>query len=514
MAGADGGPSRPGPCGWRVRGLPEARALRRWEHLPSHRKFSAPRHGSLGFLPRKRSSRHRGKVKSFPKDDPSKPVHLTAFLGYKAGMTHIVREVDRPGSKVNKKEVVEAVTIIETPPMVIVGIVGYVQTPRGLRSFKTIFAEHISDECKRRFYKNWHKSKKKAFTKYCKKWQDEEGKKQLEKDFNSMKKYCQVIRVMAHTQMRLLPLRQKKSHLMEIQVNGGTVAEKVDWAREKLEQQVPVSTVFGQDEMIDVIGVTKGKGYKGVTSRWHTKKLPRKTHRGLRKVACIGAWHPARVAFSVARAGQKGYHHRTEINKKIYKIGQGYQIKDGKLIKNNASTDYDLSDKSINPLGGFVHYGEVTNDFIMVKGCVVGTKKRVLTLRKSLLVQTKRRALEKIDLKFIDTTSKFGHGRFQTAEEKKAFMGCRQEDVELGHHHSPNLQTNFVSHICCGGKSSLSLEFPSSVQRKDMESVRRLQFVKKNPKAEEPLGHLQAYPGAPQGPTGSRAKPRTVIFPK
>ncbi|KAL4674167.1 hypothetical protein H8959_018101 [Pygathrix nigripes] len=98
------------------------------------------------------------------------------------------------------------------------------------------------------------------------------------------------------------------------------------------------------------------------------------------------------------------------------------------LIKNNASTDYDLSDKSINPLGGFVHYGEVTNDFVMLKGCVVGTKKRVLTLRKSLLVQTKRRALEKIDLKFIDTTSKFGHGRFQTMEEKKAFMGPLKKD--------------------------------------------------------------------------------------
>ena len=65
---------------------------------------------------------------------------------------------------------------------------------------------------------------------------------------------------------------------MEIQVNGGTVAEKLDWARERLEQQVPVNQVFGQDEMIDVIGVTKGKEYKGVTSRWHTKKLPRKTH--------------------------------------------------------------------------------------------------------------------------------------------------------------------------------------------------------------------------------------------
>lgn len=63
----------------------------------SHRKFSAPRHGHLGFLPHKRSRRHRGRVKTWPKDDPSKPVHLTAFLGYKAGMTHTLREVHRPG---------------------------------------------------------------------------------------------------------------------------------------------------------------------------------------------------------------------------------------------------------------------------------------------------------------------------------------------------------------------------------------------------------------------------------
>lgn len=63
--------------------------------------------------------------------------------------------------------------------------------------------------------------------------------------------------------MRLLPLRQKKSHLMEVQLNGGTISDKVDWAREKLEQAVPVNTVFTQDEMIDVIGVTKGHGYKG-----------------------------------------------------------------------------------------------------------------------------------------------------------------------------------------------------------------------------------------------------------
>merc|ERR1712087_849431 len=395
----------------------------------SHRKFSAPRHGSLGFLPRKRSSRHRGKVKAFPKDDPSKPCHLTAFISYKAGMTHVVREVDRPGSKVNKKEVVDAVTILETPPMIVIGCIGYIETPRGFRTLKTIFAEHISEECKRRFYKNWYKAKKKAFSKACRKWQDEDGQKQIEKDFQQMKKYCKVIRIIAHTQMKLLPLRSKKSHIMEIQVNGGSISDKVDYARSMFEKPINVDSVFAKDEVIDIIGVNKGKGEKGVTSRWHTKKLPRKTHKGLRKVACIGAWHPARVAYSVARSGQKGYHHRTEINKKVYDIRDGFHMKDGKLVQNNAATDYDLADKSINPMGGFPHYGLVKQDFVMIKGCCVGPKKRVLTLRKSLLVHTKRKALENIKLKFIDTSSKMGHGRFQTPKDKMAFMGPLKKDA-------------------------------------------------------------------------------------
>jgi len=114
---------------------------------------------------------------------------------------------------------------------------------------------------------------------------------------------------------------------MEIQLNGGTVEQKVAYAREHLEKQVPISQVFSKDEMIDTISVTKGRGFKGVTSRWHTRKLPRKTHKGLRKVACIGAWHPAHVSYTVARAGQKGYHHRTEINKKSIVLVKLYKLK-------------------------------------------------------------------------------------------------------------------------------------------------------------------------------------------
>ncbi|XP_022762764.1 60S ribosomal protein L3-like isoform X2 [Durio zibethinus] len=333
-------------------------------------------------------------------------------------MTHIVREVEKPGSKLHKKETCEAVTIIETPPMVVVGVVGYVKTPRGLRTLGTVWAQHLSEEVKRRFYKHWCKSKKKAFTKYSKKFETEDGKKDIQLQLEKLKKYCTVIRVLAHTQIRKMKgLKQKKAHLMEIQVNGGTVAQKVDFAYSFFEKHVPVDAVFQKDEMIDIIGVTKGKGYEGVVTRWGVTRLPRKTHRGLRKVACIGAWHPARVSFTVARAGQNGYHHRTEMNKKVYKLGKaGHE-------SHSAMTDYDRTEKDITPMGGFPHYGVVKEDYLLIKGCCVGPKKRVVTLRQSLLHQTSRVALEEIKLKFIDTSSKFGHGRFQTTQEKAKFYG-------------------------------------------------------------------------------------------
>lgn len=98
------------------------------------------------------------------------------------------------------------------------------------------------------------------------------------------------------------------------------------------------------------------------------------------------------------------------------------------IVKNNAATEYDIADKSITPMGGFPHYGEVNNDFLMIKGCCIGSKKRIITLRKSLLVHTKRASLEKINLKFIDTSSKMGHGRFQTPADKMAFMGPLKKD--------------------------------------------------------------------------------------
>jgi large subunit ribosomal protein L3e len=375
----------------------------------------------MGFVPKRRTKHHRGRVRSFPRDDAAKPVHLTAFVGYKAGMTHVVKYQERrEGKKVIKKDIVHACSILECPPMKIVGMVGYIETPRGLRALQTVWAAQLDNDVKRRFYKNWMNAKKKAFSKYAEKHQvDAKNKKSVHREMERIKKYCTVVRCLAATQVRKLNLRQHKAGIMEIQVNGGTVQKKVDWTYSKFEQEVSVGEVFETNECIDTIGVTKGKGFQGVIKRFGAKKLKRKTHRGLRKIGCIGAWHPAAVKWTVARAGQMGYHSRTEINKKIYRLGAGKV----RGVTNNATTAADAIEKNITPMGGFPHYGEVNQDYLLIRGQVLGTKKRPIVLRKSLFPCTRNWMTEQVEVKFIDTASKLGHGRFQTFEEKDKFLG-------------------------------------------------------------------------------------------
>jgi len=216
---------------------------------------------------------------------------------------------------------------------------------------------------------------------------------------------------------------------MEIQVNGGTIEQKVDFGYKLFEKPVDVKSIFHPNELIDTIGVTKGHGFKGVVSRWGVAKLPRKTHRGRRKVACIGPWHPPRVSYTVARAGQKGYHHRTELHKKIYRIGDAIKYgEDGKPLAFNASTEFDLTEKNITPMGGFVRYGIVKQDYIMIKGTCIGPRKRPITLRKPIVQPSGSGVAEEVDIKFIDTSSQYGNGRFQTSEEKKKYFGTTKKD--------------------------------------------------------------------------------------
>jgi len=388
----------------------------------SHRKFEHPRNGHLGYLPKRRTKHHKGTIRTHPVDDKTKPVHLTAFMGYKAGMTHVVRAFEkREGRKTIRKDIVEPVTVLECPPMKVVGMVGYIETPRGLRALSTVWAQKLPEGVIRRFYKNFYVSKKKAFSKYAKKYEeDAKSKNHVNRDIQRIKKYCSAVRVLCATQIDKLKFRQKKAHLMEIQVNGGEVAAKVDWAKKHFEQEVAVGSVFAQNEMVDTISITRGKGTQGVIKRFGVNRLPRKSHRGLRKVACIGAWHPSAVKWTVGRMGNLGYYHRTQINQKVYRVAEGAV----RGVKNNATTEQDPHEKNITPVGGFPHYGIVNEDYMLLKGAVMGPRKRQVTIRKSMHAPTYSYAALPIEVKFIDTSSKIGHGKFQTIEEKNKFMGA------------------------------------------------------------------------------------------
>ncbi|KAG8524571.1 60S ribosomal protein L3 [Galemys pyrenaicus] len=199
----------------------------------------------------------------------------------------------------NRKEVVENETIVEIPPMAAVGYLGDPEASVPLRPSLLNISVMSTKETSRRTGINLRRLLPNTVRR---------GRMKM------------IICVIAHTHMCLLPLHQNKVHLMVVQVFGATGT--ANW-----NSNVPVNQMFRQDELADVIGVTKGKGHKGVASPWRTKKLPCKTHQRLYKVACTGSWQSVPVGFSRARTEQEGYHHQTEINK-IYNISQGYLIKD------------------------------------------------------------------------------------------------------------------------------------------------------------------------------------------
>ena len=152
---------------------------------------------------------------------------------------------------------------------------------------------------------------------------------------------------------------------MEIMISGGkTPQARLEFALENLGKELRIRDIFAEGELVDVIGVSRGKGFQGPTKRFGVKLLPRKTRGTKRGIGCIGPWHPARVMYTVARAGQMGFHQRTEYNKRIVKISE--------------------TGDEINPKGGFLHYGLVKGDYIVVLGSVPGPKKRLIRIRKSM----------------------------------------------------------------------------------------------------------------------------------
>jgi len=285
---------------------------------------------------------------------------LQGFAGYKAGMTHIFAIDYRPTSTTSGQEVVMPVTVVETPPMKIAAYRLYESTPYGLRAITEVWGE--ADELKGKI---------------------PIPKKKKEKEIDKFDD----IRVIAYTLPSLITgVPKKVPDIMEIRIGGGGMEERLAYAQEILGKEIQVTDVYKEGTMVDVVAVTKGKGFQGHVKRWGVKLLHHKNRKHRRMIGTLGPWL-SWVRPTVPQAGQTGYHKRTEYNKRILKIGE-----DG---------------EEITPNGGFLHYGVVRNAYVVFHGSVPGPVKRLVRMRDAIRY-TKGVKVEKPEITYISTMSKQG----------------------------------------------------------------------------------------------------------
>jgi len=308
-----------------------------------HRKTHAPRHGSLAYLPRKRAEHLLARMNFWPTVEAEAPRFL-GFIAYKAGMTHVFAIEDRKRSPDFGKEVIRAATVLETPPILICAVRVYTRSVDGLRVLTEAWTKDPPADLER------------VFT-VPENFKVEEGLKRIEKDVAKVAK----VHVVVLTQPRQTNLSRKKPDIAEIELGGGTVQQQLDFAKNLLGKTVTAAEIFKEGQFVDVASVSTGKGWQGPVKRWGVTILQAKGRKTKRGIATLGPWNPHHVMYSVARAGQMGYHQRTEYNKRILKIG-----KDG---------------KEVTPKGGFLRYGPVRGSYIILAGSIAGTEKRPVRLR-------------------------------------------------------------------------------------------------------------------------------------
>jgi large subunit ribosomal protein L3 len=196
------------------------------------------------------------------------------------------------------------------------------------------------------------------------------------------------IRILTYTQPKLVKSIPKKiPEIREIKINGGSIDDQMQYAKKLLGNELKIKDTISEGDMLDIISVTKGKGFQGAVKRWGVKLLTHKNSKHRRMIGTAGSWHPNWVQATVPQAGQMGYHQRTEYNKRVLKIGE--------------------NGEEITPSGGFPHYGNVKNSYIILHGSIPGPAKRLISMRDAIRYQRGVK-VEKPEVTYISTTSKHG----------------------------------------------------------------------------------------------------------
>jgi len=307
-----------------------------------HRKVHAPKRGSLAYLPRGRASRWIGRIRAWPEVETGP--RLLAFAGFKAGMAYGLAIDNHQGSMTFGKEIVIPLTTLETPPMLACAIRAYTKTYEGLQTFGEAWMEKPPKDLERDIS-------------IPEKFPTDESLKKMDGNIEKLAD----LRVIMATQPRLAKRSKKAPDLIEVKIGGGTMRDRFEYAKKILGSEVKVTDFVSDGQAVDAIAITKGKGIQGPVKRWGIRRKIHKARKTVRQVGSIGAWTPHYVMYSVPRAGQMGFHQRTEYNKQVIKVG------------NNGS--------EITPRGGFLRYGIINSDYVALKGTVPGTTNRLILMR-------------------------------------------------------------------------------------------------------------------------------------
>ena len=301
-----------------------------------------PRRGSLEFHPRVRAKRLYPNIVNYPFFDKAKPM---AFAGYKAGNLHAILLDNRKGTFTFGQEISVPVTVLDCPPLKVIGIRAYQKTLEGLKVFKESVSKDLPKNLSRKITLG--------------KFKTEENLALIEKNLDKLSN----IRLLVSTQPELAGIGKKTPEIFEIEIGGTNANEKMTSAKEMLGKEIRPSDVIKEGELVDVIAVTKGKGTQGPVKRYGVKIQNRHAKQKRRHVGAIAAQTPRRVLWTSPMAGQLGTFTRTELNKRVLKIGNGDEV---------------------NPKGGFIRYGVVKNNYVLLQGSVPGPKKRLILFRHAI----------------------------------------------------------------------------------------------------------------------------------
>jgi len=309
----------------------------------------SPRKGSLQFWPRKRVSKFLPSV-NWKAIDSGK--NLKGFIGYKSGMVSVEVKDNAINSMTKGKLIIIPATIIECPPMKILSVRFY---KNGIVA-KDVLSEQLDKELMKKIKLPKEKTHKLESLKTG--------------DYDD-------VSIIAYSVVKKTNIK-KTPDLTELGL-AGSLEGKIEFIKDNLNKEIHVSNVFENGQIIDLRGLTKGKGFQGPVKRFGIHLRFHKSEKGVRKVGSIGPWHPARVTFRVPMAGQLGMFTRVQYNQKLIS----------------------LEKSSEKPIKNIKNYGDIKTDYAIVAGSVQGPAKRGILMTSPLRItkMQKKKQYEFVEIK-------------------------------------------------------------------------------------------------------------------